>query len=175
MLRRLSKNTGFLRGSARVQTSESLPSLESRRLRPSSLNLSPMDKRAILAIGLSILILVVYQECVTRYYGAPPSAPEAEKTRAGEGAGAVSQPAPAAPVQTKPVALPVSREVKDVRVETDNYIAVFTNQGARLKSFKFKKYRSSVAENSPPFEIVSPAPGVPFPLGIRWQNPAAVR
>jgi len=35
-----------------------------------------MDKRVILAIGLSILILVIYQEFVSRYYGAPPSAPE---------------------------------------------------------------------------------------------------
>jgi hypothetical protein len=47
-------------------------------------------------------------------------------------------------VQSKPVVAPVSREAKDIRVETDNYIALFTNQGARLKSFKFKKYRSSV-------------------------------
>ena len=67
--------------------------------------------------------------------------------------------------------MPISREVKDVSVETDNYIAVFTNQGARLRSFKFKKYRSSVAENSPPFDIIQSAPGVPFPLGIRWQIP----
>ena len=130
-----------------------------------------MDKRAFLAIALSILILVIYQEWMTRYYGTPTVAPEAEKKEP-ERAPIAEQPAPAAPPQTKPAAVPVSREVKDIRVETDNYIALFTNQGARLKSFKFKNYRSSVADNSPLFEMIQPAPGVPLPLGIRWQSPA---
>ncbi len=57
-------------------------------------------------------------------------------------------------------------------METDRYVAVFTNQGARLKSFKFKHYRSSVDEKSPPFEIVTTYPGVMLPLGVRWQDPA---
>ena len=130
-----------------------------------------MDKRAFLAIALSILILVIYQEWMTRYYGTPTVAPEAEKKEP-DRAPVAEPPVLAAPPQTKPVAVPVSREAKDIRVETDNYIALFTNQGARLKSFKFKKYRSSVAENSPPFDIIQSAPGVPLPLGIRWQSPA---
>jgi YidC/Oxa1 family membrane protein insertase len=133
-----------------------------------------MDKRAFLAIALSILILVVYQEWVSRYYSTPTPtlAPEAEKKEPEKTpAAAQLPPAPTAPPQTKPVAVPMSREVKDVSVETDNYIAVFTNQGARLRSFKFKKYRSSVVENSPPFDIIQSAPGVPFPLGIGWQIP----
>ena len=131
-----------------------------------------MDNRAFLAIALSILILVIYQEWMTRYYGVPPVAPEAEKKEPERTPAAEQlQRAPAPPPQAKPVTVPVSREVKDIRVETDNYIALFTNQGARLKSFKFKKYRSSVEENSPPFDIVQSAPGVPFPLGIRWQSP----
>lgn len=57
-------------------------------------------------------------------------------------------------------------------METDNYVAVFTTQGARLKSFKLRKFRSAADEKSPPFEIVQTAPGVPLPLGIRWQAPA---
>jgi YidC/Oxa1 family membrane protein insertase len=130
-----------------------------------------MDKRAFLAIALSILILVIYQEWMTRYYGTPTVAPEVEKKEP-ERAPVAEKPAPAPSPQTKPVAVPVSRDVKDIRVETDNYIALFTNQGARLKSFKFKNYRSSVADNSPLFEMIQPAPGVPLPLGIRWQSPA---
>ena len=51
-----------------------------------------MDKRTLLAIALSILILVIYQEWVTRYYGPPPSPPpeitkEAEKQAAADRAG----------------------------------------------------------------------------------------
>ena len=129
-----------------------------------------MDKRAFLAIALSILILVVYQEWMTRYYAPPPSTPEMGK-EAPEKAPAVAPAPPAAPVQPKPVVVPQSRETKEIRVETDNYIALFTNRGARLKSFTFKNYRSSVESNSPPFEIIEPAPGLPLPLGIRWQDP----
>jgi YidC/Oxa1 family membrane protein insertase len=130
-----------------------------------------MDKRAFLGIALSILVLMLYQEWVTRYYGTPPVPPEAEKKEPVP-APPTSQTAPVAPVPDKVTALPASREAKDIRVETDNYVALLTNQGARLKSFKLKNYRTSVDENSPPFEMVQSAPGVPFPLGIRWQNPA---
>jgi YidC/Oxa1 family membrane protein insertase len=70
-----------------------------------------------------------------------------------------------------PAALSPAKSAKEITVETDNYIGVFTTQGARLKSFKFKKYRSSVDEHSPPFEIVRAAPGVPLPLGVHWQAP----
>jgi YidC/Oxa1 family membrane protein insertase len=129
-----------------------------------------MDKRAFLAIALSILILVIYQEWMTRYYGTPTLAPEAEKKEP-ERAPVAEQSVPARSPPTKPVAVPVSPEAKDIRVETDNYIALFTNQGARLKSFKFKNYRSAVDENSPPFDMVQAGAGVPLPLGIRWQSP----
>jgi YidC/Oxa1 family membrane protein insertase len=130
-----------------------------------------MDKRAFLGIALSILVLMLYQEWVTRYYGTPTLPPEAEKKEPVP-TPPVSQATPVAPAPDKAMPLPASREAKDIRVETDNYVALLTNQGARLKSFKLKNYRTSVDENSPPFEMVQSAPGVPFPLGIRWQNPA---
>jgi YidC/Oxa1 family membrane protein insertase len=129
-----------------------------------------MDKRTFLAIGLSILILVIYQEWMTRYYAPPPSPPEVakeapERTPPREPAG------PPVAAQA-PVEIPVSRDAKEVRVETDNYVALFTNQGARVKSFKLKKYRTSADENSAPLEMVPSAAGVPLPLGIQWQRPA---
>jgi YidC/Oxa1 family membrane protein insertase len=135
-----------------------------------------MDKRAIIGIALSILVLIVYQQLVTHFYGPPPttSAPEAEKG----GPEKTTEPAqkaapfPPASIPGAPAALPTSRSAKEVTVEADNYIAVFTTQGARLKSFKLKRFRSSVDENSPPLEIVQTSPGVPLPLGVRWQAPA---
>jgi hypothetical protein len=42
----------------------------------------------------------------------------------------------------------VDRMARDIRVETDNYIALFTTQGARLKSFQFKNYRASARQKS---------------------------
>ncbi|HEV8723095.1 MAG TPA: membrane protein insertase YidC [Candidatus Binatia bacterium] len=135
-----------------------------------------MDKRAIIGIALSILVLIVYQQLVTHFYGPPPtdSAPEAEKGGPEKTAEPAQKAAPFPPasIPAAPAALPTSRSAKEIRVETDNYIAVFTTQGARLKSFKLTRFRSSVDENSPPLEIVQTAPGVPLPLGVRWQAPA---
>jgi len=131
-----------------------------------------MDKRALIGIGLSILVLVVYQQLVTYFYGPPPtvSAPEIEKSK--PETAEPRQDSTATPPSVAPATpnTPVSSvPAKEVSVETDNYTAVFTSAGARLKSFKFKKYRSSVDEKSPPFEMIRNVPGVPLPLGVRWQ------
>lgn len=138
-----------------------------------------MDKRAIIGIALSILVLVIYQEWVSRYYGPAPTNPAPTSTPTDPGKPASPQvAAPAAPLATT-LTPPVSTAktisgapAKEIRVETDNYIAVFTTQGARLKSFKFKNYRSSVDDQSPLFEIIGATAGVPLPLGVHWQTPA---
>ena len=137
-----------------------------------------MDKRAIIGIALSILVLIGYQTLVTWYYGSPPTSPAPMAEKVGEEKAAPTAPtAPAAstavlPSQAAAGEISSSKAAKDITVDTENYIAVFTTQGARLKSFKFKKFRASVDEMSPPFEMVQTAPGVPLPLGVRWQAPA---
>jgi YidC/Oxa1 family membrane protein insertase len=134
-----------------------------------------MDKRALIGIALSILVLVVYQQLVTHFYGPPPSAPIPETETSQAEKAVPAAPSAAAPSAALPAATPATlspaKSAKEITVETDHYIAVFTTQGARLKSFKFKKYRGSVDEQSPPFEIVRTAPGVPLPLGVHWQAP----
>ena len=136
-----------------------------------------MDKRALIGITLSVLVLIAYQQFINHYYGAPPTespAPTSVKSDAEKTSTAAPAPVvPAdAPSQAAPVELGAGQSAREIRVETDNYLAVFTSQGARLKSFKFKKYRTSADEKSPPFEIVSNAAGVPLPLGVRLQAPA---
>ncbi|HVO91520.1 MAG TPA: membrane protein insertase YidC, partial [Terriglobales bacterium] len=129
-----------------------------------------MDKRALIGIALSILVLVIYQEVVTRYYGPPPgTTPPAVETAPTEGKKEMIVPpasavAPAPAAQARPPAAP-GMAAKDIRVETDNYVTIFTTQGARLKSFKLKHFRSAVDVNSPPYDMVQTAPGVPLPLG----------
>ncbi len=132
-----------------------------------------MEKRAFIAVALSLLILLVYQEWMSRYYGGtppatPPSVPKGSEKSLPPAAPTLPS---VTPESVPPPALPPPEQRgKEVRVETDNYVALFTTQGARLKSFKLKKYRSSVNENSPPVEMVTSAPGVPLPLGVRWQT-----
>ncbi|MGE5219504.1 MAG: membrane protein insertase YidC [Chloroflexota bacterium] len=132
-----------------------------------------MDKRAIIGIALSILVLVVYQELVSRFYPAPTTspAPVAEKGAANRDAAPTETKTVSPAAVAPPPQISSGRPAREIKVETDNYIAVFTTQGARLKSFKFKKFRSSAEKNSPPFDIVQPIPGVPLPLGVRWQSP----
>jgi YidC/Oxa1 family membrane protein insertase len=125
-----------------------------------------MDKRAFLAVILSLIVLVLYQEWIARYYSDPVPPDPVEEQRAEEHRPATPPPASVA----APSPVPFSEHARDIRIETDEYIAVFTNVGGRLKSFRFKKYRASVDEKSPLFEIVPSAPGVPYPLGLRWQS-----
>lgn len=125
-----------------------------------------MEKRALLAVALSLLILILYQEWMTRYYPAPPPQPDEQREEKKGEAPAPSPPKPEPIIQKSKPTAPKPQTVKDVKVETDDYIALFTSQGARLKSFKLKHYRTSVDEKSPPFEMVPSVPGVPYPLGV---------
>ena len=134
-----------------------------------------MDKRAIIGIALSILVLVVYQELISRFYPPPPPAPPiAEESPRDPVKIPEAPPAESKSMaQSAPPKIAPDQEARELKVETENYVAVFTTRGARLKSFKLKKYRASAAPDSPPYEIVQTAPGVPLPLGVGWQQPQA--
>ena len=45
-------------------------------------------------------------------------------------------------------------KARDFIVETDDYMAVFTNVGARLKSFELKKYFETIKKNSPLVSLI---------------------
>jgi YidC/Oxa1 family membrane protein insertase len=62
---------------------------------------------------------------------------------------------------------------RDVRVETDRVIAVFTNRGARLKSWRLKKY---LDQHRDPVELVAnDLPDVTLPFTLRLDDEAASR
>jgi len=137
-----------------------------------------MDKRAIIGIALSILVLVVYQDLVSRFYPPPTTTPPATVENKSDAKGpepttAKESSPPLTVAQAAPAGVPAAQAARDLRVETENYIAVFTTQGARLKSFKFKKYRATSDPDSPPFEMIQADTSVPLPLGVRWQTPEA--
>src|SRR6266508_3533799 len=110
-----------------------------------------MEKRVLVAIGLCFLSLYLWQTFVVKPVpkpagaGAPaastsPAIPgtaastPAAATAAEAVASAGTPPAPAGPP------LVGDSEERDVRVETNDLIAVFTNRGARLKSWRLKRY-----------------------------------
>src|SRR5574341_2328868 len=118
-----------------------------------------MDKRALIGIALSVLVLVIYQHFINYYYGPPPTgdSPPAQRVSQTEKPSA-PPPAPtvtATPAPVSPAAAGSGQPAREIVVDTDNYRAIFTSRGARLKSFRFKKFRVSADEKSPPFEMVS--------------------
>jgi YidC/Oxa1 family membrane protein insertase len=130
-----------------------------------------MEKRAFLAILLSLLILVAWQEWISRYYPAPPEPQSPAQPQAPQPAPATQSPAPPA-TSSAPLPPVVAQAEKEIKVETDDYVAVLTTQGARLKSYRFKNYRTDTDPQSPGYELIHTAPGVPLPLGMRWQTGA---
>lgn len=121
-----------------------------------------MEKRVFLAILLSFGILAVYQ---TYLVPPPPTVPAAEQSAA---TSSPSAPTPAAtPEATSAPAAPADPAVpaREIVVETDTVTAVFTTEGASLKSWKLKQYLN---DQKQPLELIPvelPATAVrPFTL-----------
>src|SRR5262245_2260665 len=133
-----------------------------------------MERRVLLAIFLSFLVLYVYQALVVK--PVPPKPATAPAAGSSEQATAsATTPSPA--VEKTPEALSAKPAVptaqplvadateRDVRVETGEIVAVFTNRGARLKSWRLKRYRG---QDNQPQELVEASIGSqPLPFTLR--------
>ena len=107
-----------------------------------------MEKRAFLAVVLSIVVFYIFSMVMGP--DKKQVAPVAPQNAAPAAAPAV-QPAAASLTTSALQPAPVSGIQKDVRVETDFYVAVFSSRGAALKSMTLKKYRE---QNSPSASLV---------------------
>ena len=145
-----------------------------------------MERRVLLAVFLSFLVLYVYQAIfVPPPPDAPPGAPTAEPSRAAEQAAAAAD-APAAALQPLPLAADTEQAVPDgasdlpapepvvgdtaareTVVETDQVRAVFTNRGAHLTSWQLKDYLDE-GDSGAPVELVPRhlPPGAPAPFSL---------
>ena len=135
-----------------------------------------MDKRTLLALGLSFLVFLVWSVL----FGPKPtdkstekqSIPKKKQSQQEE----QSQPAledralPAGP--KRDLMLETGRDTRDITVETDLYIAIFSGSGPLIKSFKLKKYRSTLEKGSPLKELihVKNKNGHGFNLGFSGKN-----
>ena len=136
-----------------------------------------MEKRVLLAIVLCIIVLVLWEKFfVPKRQPAPPStSPAVEQV----------PPAPTKPDQAEPTVpkiptsgapapstpsfpAPAPHTGRDVRVETPLYRAVFTETGARLKSFVLKRYRETIEEDSPGKELVKTSRIEDLPLAFNF-------
>ncbi|MFZ2089763.1 MAG: membrane protein insertase YidC [Desulfobaccales bacterium] len=151
-----------------------------------------MQTRTILAVVLSILVFLVFTY-FGQYYGPKPS-PESPPPPTAEPAAPAPEgkPATAATAPAKPGSS--SRQAREVLVDTDLYRAVFTEQGATLKSFQLKNFKQSLpietisrlslgpvsfelerfkdqGAAAPNFkELVTAAPNQARPLSLTWEG-----
>jgi YidC/Oxa1 family membrane protein insertase len=77
-------------------------------------------------------------------------------------------PSPGTPAETKAASRPKVSHIpaSSVTIETDQYIAVFSNQGAVLTSFQLKKYKNR--ETRQPLELVNPDPARIKPFSLQY-------
>ncbi len=144
------------------------------------------SSRVLIAVILSIVLVVAYQELVLKRFFPPPTeqqqqaAEQAKAAKAAQGQalgigqsasatgapGAVATSAVESGQQSAAMA-PSEAAVAErtVEVDSDFYVAVFTTHGARLKSFTLRRYRQDAAKDSPPYEMVQVPPGGHLPLG----------
>jgi len=108
-----------------------------------------MEKRLLLAFSLFFLLFYGYQVLVLRpaadrakREAAATSAASPSNTAPGGAAAVEQQPAAPSPAPVSAPAAPLVAEQseRDIVVETRTVRAVFTNRGARLKSWKLKSY-----------------------------------
>lgn len=125
-----------------------------------------MDQQRLwLAVGLSLLLLVLYQELVVRRYQVPAGGPVPSETPS------TTETSRAKPRPDEPVARPGSNqlatrdgggpalrasvgEAQTVRVETDLFRATLTTAGGRLLAFELKGHRRTVHRDSPLLDLV---------------------
>ena len=157
-----------------------------------------MDKKTILAVVLSLAVLLIYQ-----MFFAPPvkkqTVPAQESKQVSKDTAAIT---PATPLTTaapkfaaKKTATKKEAAPKDIKVETENYTAIFSTRGAALKSFQLKGYQKECTKctadiypviknsltgtkqpanlkNKEQIELVVVKEGMPYPLAITFPESA---
>lgn len=129
-----------------------------------------MEKRALLAVIISMIILVFYQ-----YFFAP-SPPETNNNEkpAQEKVVPVEKAIPAGerkpeaiqPASPRPAETIKAHAGKDITVDTPLYTAVFDTRGARLKSWKVKKYEDKLGEGAKPLDLATDTLSGGYPFGL---------
>ena len=97
-----------------------------------------MEKRALIAIAISFVILFLYQYFFIK--------PEPQQTQKKTEVVKKEEPVPVKPLEL-PVSPKATAEEKEIKVDTEFYSAVFTTRGGTLKHFEIKKYKDKEGKN----------------------------
>ena len=140
-----------------------------------------MEKRAVLAIVLSLVVVVLWS---IFFAPAPPPPPSEISDSSSEPPANTTAPQQAPPGNAGPVSLaggtaerpPGSPASQEAFVTVDTGVARFTltSQGASVRAVQLEAYHTTLAKGAPPVEI-APVPGSPtLPLNA-WARPGSRR
>lgn len=146
-------------------------------------------KRTFTAVILSLIILVGYQylfapktpkqelasqqtqQNTDRDITADKSAISTDKSSAITANNELSTAPPVANVNSSTTSKPATTG-RDIIVNTSLYTAIFSENGGVVKSFKLKKYRETLAPDSPPKELIMTKNALDLPLNFTWGKEA---
>jgi YidC/Oxa1 family membrane protein insertase len=135
-----------------------------------------MERRVLVAIFLSFLVLYVYQAFVVKPKPAPAkpaNAPASASAATPAPAPAETPPTPTSSAPAAPTATPLVSDgaEHDTVVETRDVIAVFSNRGGTLKSWRLKRY---LDQQKQPLDLVvhDQAAAQPRPFSLRTTDQA---
>jgi len=126
-----------------------------------------MDKKTILAIALSFLVVLGYQYFFAKQEPAQQSQQQQQQQAKPEQApaqGSQSAPAAAAAVKIPKEEIKQAAAGKDILVDTPLYTAVLNTRGGVLTSFKLKNYHGTLDPGSGLIEMVNVQEGMQYPL-----------
>ncbi|NIA19166.1 MAG: membrane protein insertase YidC [Xanthomonadaceae bacterium] len=131
-----------------------------------------MEKRTILAIALSLVVLLGYQYIFPPSKPVPPTSSVAKKVSRSSVAATNKDDLPQSPsVSNENVAaLPVREALKpvdngeDITIDSALYTCVINTVGGVMKKFTLKKYREDIVSGSPLLEMVNVVEPSYFPL-----------
>ena len=135
-----------------------------------------MDKKTLLALGLSFLVFLVWSVL----FGPKPkdesndkqAIPSQEQNRQQDQSKTLLEEKPLSTGSKRDLTLEAGEGANDITVETARYIATFSGSGPLIKSFKLKQYRSTLEKGSPLKELihVKNKNGYGFHLGFFGQS-----
>ncbi len=123
-----------------------------------------MEKRAIYAILLTFIIIAIWSFIQAKFF--PPPKPQPQEVRKEQVSPKERTPEKAETresILSAPGKASAKTRVvpfKEVSIETQNYLAVFTSEGARLKHFKLKKYKDRVEESPIAIKLIQFVDGI---------------
>ncbi|MDY7033758.1 MAG: membrane protein insertase YidC [Thermodesulfobacteriota bacterium] len=137
-----------------------------------------MEKRALLAVVLSLLVFFLYQ-----YFFDQSRKPPVDN---GTPTKSASQQSKDEQIESYEKAVPLPEEgdtrrlvevrqapettEKEISVTTDLYTAVFITRGAMLKSWKLKKFKDKIGEDAQAIELITEGKTEDLPLGLILSN-----